>query len=529
MRTPLASSFVLMTLAGAAHAQTALGDGRALDANLSTTGGRLNAQVRDINAMVQQNNRVVTGQAGSGRSFRGSLGYQATNEFRGSIASDTSYTFRRDSASGQSAGGGLRSTDALRYQFSLVEGRPGADPFGVGSSASSPGPAGEVRGGSIGTGAAIATFRSVSQYQARSTQLPVLLQYTTNPTDQSTFAITASPLRGIGVTPLGQSSAKTFGLTGLERPIYGVANVSEAIEQDRKRVRTAPGGIAAAKDPASPTDPLSTAIDQRLTPATPSYGRVITSLTQSIDQRFVATRPGADTAKPTDTAPLTPEQPGWLKELDALRERLRGDAKKAADAAVSRPGPSDDPILDALTKMNPRLDELVNKQPIGPDVDDLYTERMRDGQNKLSAGRYFESEGSFTLALLARPGDPLALAGRTNAQLSAGLFLSASKGLRDLLAEHPEMIPVRFGPDLLPNSARAAELAAQLRAEGANTAGLLGADAGLLLAYLGFHMEQPSWTADGLAMLDSKTGPDESGAKALANLVRAVWSAAPSR
>jgi hypothetical protein len=110
------------TLVGAtAQAQTALGDGRALDANTGQ-GGRFNAARPSFSQELQFRNAIVTGNAPGGLSFRGDLGYRAAGEFIGDIGSDELFSFRRDSLYSGLAGMGIRGTDALQYQFSLTTG-----------------------------------------------------------------------------------------------------------------------------------------------------------------------------------------------------------------------------------------------------------------------------------------------------------------------------------------------------------------------------------------------------------------------
>jgi len=71
-----------------------LGGGRALDANLSTTQGRINTQVFDLQAIVRYNNAVVTGGATGGRSLRVPTGY--TSDYGGFGTSSALFRFNRD-------------------------------------------------------------------------------------------------------------------------------------------------------------------------------------------------------------------------------------------------------------------------------------------------------------------------------------------------------------------------------------------------------------------------------------------------
>ena len=64
----------LLVLSGAAHAQNALGDGNALDANTGQR-GRVNSTRPNFARELSFRNAIATGNAPGGLSFRGDLGY----------------------------------------------------------------------------------------------------------------------------------------------------------------------------------------------------------------------------------------------------------------------------------------------------------------------------------------------------------------------------------------------------------------------------------------------------------------------
>ena len=116
------TSIAIFSAAGLAMGATALGQ-HALDANLSATQGKINPRATGIDQQIRYNNAVINGSAPNGQSFRGSVGYQATDQFGGSNPGDTLYNFRRDAYTSGLAAGGVRGSDALRYQFSLATGQ----------------------------------------------------------------------------------------------------------------------------------------------------------------------------------------------------------------------------------------------------------------------------------------------------------------------------------------------------------------------------------------------------------------------
>ncbi|TVQ32621.1 MAG: tetratricopeptide repeat protein [Phycisphaeraceae bacterium] len=113
---------LLAILAGApVSAQNALGDGRALDANLQQGRGGINPMGRDIVSELRLRNAIVTGNVPGGFGFRGDIDYGATDDFRAELGSDDIFAFQRDSFASAYGlpGQQLRGSDALRYQMQL--------------------------------------------------------------------------------------------------------------------------------------------------------------------------------------------------------------------------------------------------------------------------------------------------------------------------------------------------------------------------------------------------------------------------
>ena len=79
-----------------AEAQTAGGDGHALDSNQSKTQGRTNGLKKRF-LLNNINNAIVTGNVAGGKGFRGNLGYTAAGDFRGQAGSDDLFSFSADS------------------------------------------------------------------------------------------------------------------------------------------------------------------------------------------------------------------------------------------------------------------------------------------------------------------------------------------------------------------------------------------------------------------------------------------------
>lgn len=353
--TMLSTAAVLLC-AGSALGQNALGDGTALDRNLQVGSGGKNTRVRDLGAQIRFNNAIVTGQAIGGASFRGSVGYSATNEFRASTSSDDLYTFRRDSAYSAAPALGIRGSDALRYQFALATGSaiPGSFANGPGTLARSP----------VSTGTQIQTrvpapehtlsaFRSTSQYTAQRSLRPSVIGVQEDDSGGQ-YTITASPLLSVSLYKTAQrkieeapddpfaivpgSEAKKVNpqlerlksmpvrnpLTGIEARAMGVPDAFDLARRDE---------IGAAQERArlnaeraeTRTDASGTLVHQR----------AVSEFRSAFEARQAAS------ASPGAKRPITLS---WDEELIRIRAALRGQdqVKAIKDFRKSRGGDQDE-------------------------------------------------------------------------------------------------------------------------------------------------------------------------------------------
>ncbi|MBM4101691.1 MAG: hypothetical protein FJ256_05455, partial [Phycisphaerae bacterium] len=108
---------------------------------------------------------------------------------------------------------------------------------------------------------------------------------------------------------------------------------------------------------------------------------------------------------------------------------------------------------------------------------------LRLGEDSMRKGRFFSAEKEFIAASQIAPANVLPLAGLVNAQVAAGLQMSASVTMRRLFINWPEMIDTRYALDLLGGEPRLRTVAAECitRSEGSRSAG----DYGLVAAWIG--------------------------------------------
>jgi hypothetical protein len=118
------------------------------------------------------------------------------------------------------------------------------------------------------------------------------------------------------------------------------------------------------------------------------------------------------------------------------------------------------------------------------------------------------------------------MAGVANAQMGAGLSVSAALTLRKLFAMHPEMIDTRLGTEVLPPSERIAVAlgAARERLSAANAPNASTElqsdrfDFGLVIAFIGFQTDRTEVIREGLDAM-RQTRPDD----AMLGLIQRIW------
>lgn len=467
-----------------ASAQDALGDGRALDNNLSATTRYNTYQRPSLANEVRFRNAITTGNAPGGLSFRGDLGYTAPGDFRGDLGSDDLFSFRRDTLYSGLAGMGIRGTEALQFQFAMTTGgRPPQNMIGslaLDRGAPSPVTTGRLPGGVAPTptiqqatdllqpagGTMLWSLRAPSAYETNRGYQPVLLA-TGDPNDADQIGVTASELRGIRRTELVETQTPAGRLDSM--------------------IKTQP-------------------IDS-------SYVRLMERLNTEAAAQPLKPEPGAE----------ADERPEWFKRLDALRQDLFAPETSQPDDPDQTGSDDADPATSArtpgplrdLTRMSidpATLSMLRNpggtpsKDFIAPDTQGVYAEHMKIGQRLLTSERYFDAEERFTQALTIRTNDVDAQVARIHAQLGAGMFLSAAVNLRSLFIEHPELVSVRYDPSLLPSPERIRETISRLREalpdarrENPSLRALRHARAaGLLMAYLGYQTGDLTLLNEGL-------------------------------
>ena len=243
----------------------------------------------------------------------------------------------------------------------------------------------------------------------------------------------------------------------------------------------------------------------------------------------------------TDGKPLDPsKQDGMDPDAGTGKTTGKDTTKKNENATEN----TDSVVRDAngrdrggMTKeerdRQPSVDDLAfilrhgrKLQSLVPEDSSAIKDMMELGAISMSRGEFFRAEERFASVLAVLPNNSGAMAGVANAQMGAGLSVSAALTLRKLFAMHPEMIDTRLGTEVLPPSERieAALAAARERLTAANAPNASAElqsdrfDFGLVISYIGFQTDRTDVIREGLDAM-RQTRPDD----AMLGLIQRIW------
>ena len=514
---------VIALCSGAAMAQNNLGDGRGLDSGLQAYGPRTNSARQDMSAALQFRNAIVTGNAPGGLSFRGDVGYVGARDFRGSLGSDETFEFRRDSLYSGLSGMGLRGTSSLQFQLGAT----------TGNSVPS-----HILGNlNFERGSSVLTTRNVR------TSTP------TTPTSTSAVRNANEALNtdledtNAGLWRLRSTSGFLSDRTLLPSHVGSRQSRSGAMSD----VYASPLlGITTNLNPASNPEPSRAEQAARDRQVKTAHDRIVESLRSSLrpaglegEETSDASAPNAaeDAAASDAFAQLKNRMRMYLAETGDTIETDRGRAQTdRTDFGFAKPETAEGTEPEEITEAD-RMAERIERiggdasflrqlrdqgqvastfSDVDPEGTDYYAIHMKAGEGLLAARRYFDAEARFTLALSIRASDPTASVARVHASMGAGLIRTPAINLRSAFMGSPELLALRFDGALLPPGDRVEQLKLVYRETIART-GPSARAAALLLAYLGFQTSDNSAIADGLDRLEAD-GPDR-----LAQIAREVW------
>jgi hypothetical protein len=494
-------------------AQDALGDGRALDSNLQVGGG-YNTVRPDQRQIYQYRNAMLTGNVPI-RSFRGNLGYTAPNDFRGELGSDEIFRFERDSYYSGLALQGFRSVEVVREAIQVANpnnfSRFSVSRMGSGVSLADVRvrqgdqmylPVGGVPVNDVSQTTRF--LRSLSERDAVGASMGSVVGYGQNARG-GTIEIAASPLRGLfaeeiltaeeAAAAAGGSRAPSnqFEPTRLENGVDPYVDLLDRFSQTGAEQEPGEDEAtgAAGEEPAE-TESVQDRLNRLMT-----FEEQLRQFTDVIQKREAEAEAAEAAAETEDEGTndegdlrMTPEGPsvGPLSRLEQQRERIRNLTREMLRERVRY----DRPIVTDLAGT----------------MDDLFNRQMRRAETLLADGRYFDAEAQFSGALEFRPNHPLAEIGMLNAQVGAGLFISAGSTLRRVAAAHPEVLVANYADHLMPSGERRADVLRILE-QRLDEKSSFASTAALLVAYLGHLDQDPELVGRGLDALERQGDPDE--------------------
>lgn len=548
---------VVLLAPASAHAQNALGTGNALDANRRVGSNGINERGRDVKDTIRLQNAIFDGTAGGGRSFRDASVGGSGSAFRDFLGGTQNFNLQREASFSGLSAGRSRTSDLLSNQSALYSGNVAAAGFAEALNPS--------RYGAATSGTTLASLRSSAQREWDKARQPSVLGEVRSDGYKAS-PVMYQPLRGLSFAD--RDRADVLPISPLERPMSGWKVPGEAeMEAAEARRASANGRIDlslpasgagfGSRNAASPggsltgtlTGPLTGRASGELRPgesASPftsdrQLPARISTKYDEVESRYQQTRAAA--AKKDGTAqgtepPRTTGDDAMSSLRDVIRSREAGrpgsPTGRMGQSPTSNPQrtPSEPrpvatpaernaspvpkvtiPVPSNAASAVETLRAMTGADPIRGlserprTEDDWYNIVMDRAQQLMTQGRYFEAEEAYTRLLAAKKGDAMARLGRVHAQLGAGAYMTAGKGLTELLRDKPQLIPVRIIERGIVPRAIAEGVAKDLQGELAKPVSPIRDESGVLLAYLGYQFGETRWLTEGLGAADKLVEP----------------------
>lgn len=545
------------------------GGGRALDASQQVGTGGYNVPSGQVDYRAR--NDLITGNVQGGRQFRGEIDYGAPGAFGAASATDDLFRFRADSLPSSPA----RLDSARIYSR---EQRAITSVYGNFTDVPAYRTGGRIMNQGLVPGNDGLQFGGPSTSRVTGLIAPNAITSGINPARPSTgsfdivtgadgtaLQVQASPLLGVRRAPLPRNplvnpSDPTGQLPDSDEPSNAIdADIAPEFRVDTEANALSSGvgtsglyaqqgaqvapGIVLAQQMNAAYDPQRSneTIDERIArleqqiysplgsrnvePGQDVYFDLLTAMkTGGVEE---SQDPSRFTAFGGDTNSLEGElESPTQTQMEQAEEQRRLALERVIEAAAARDAEGEEAaadgdqedgeaesvgmLVDQLNYDLPRLETLAGQR------ESRVNETIRKAEADLAAGKYFAAEGLYRQALTDQPNDPLIRAGLIHAQLGAGMIRSAAYNLRLLFEEHPELIAARYDAKLLPAATRLKwvqnELQKMIDDPSSN------ADAGLMLAYLGYQVDSPQLIRYGLAKAEARAPKDP-----LFPLLRRIW------
>jgi hypothetical protein len=526
--------------------QTRLGDGHGLDRNLRAgSNGANESQPYDTG---QYQNALVNGNIGGLGRFHGGLSSRdfGSGEFSGNLSSNNSFNFLRNSAAPASnpnvapsqpllpsgygapqalyrSGSGVTSGQ-INGQY--VPGVPGFRSDSIESNGLSA-PARQT----LGVGGAIPL--DSGQLSGNLQSLAV-----TSDTSGRLLQITASPLTGVRTSQIGQEplllppAGTNPDSPGRVNPIAPPIVPQPVSPSDSNPANPpATNGVIDARINADL--PPAVLLSQRLNPMgngprSGAFRADVLDEQMFHPQAWASTAPGEDPYADLLTrinaqkgaVTLTPaaERPAdhLAGAVAGSKEQPKTSAEKLADEIRAKAAPPEKADPDAekfVSKLDYKFAPLNSMAGVGTGA---FQSSMQRAEAAMADGKFFTAEDHYSEAESISARHPLALIGRVNAEIGAGLYASAASNLRTIFTFNPQLIALRYGPKLLPGDQRLVRIDEDLQS-------LLTRDTTtnppLLIAYLAYQRDDKAHITEALRVMGSRD-PDDP----LLPLLNRIWA-----
>ncbi len=132
---------------------------------------------------------------------------------------------------------------------------------------------------------------------------------------------------------------------------------------------------------------------------------------------------------------------------------------------------------------------------------------MKNAEDLIKAGKYLQAADAYQQALTTEPDNALAVIGRADAELGAGMYSSAANDLKFLFTKEPTLISVRHSlGDFIPAS-RQTFLETDLKSLTMNSGP--GNNASFMLTYLYYNTGRMDQVKAELSRWDNRAWKDE--------------------
>jgi hypothetical protein len=535
---------------------------------------------------VQARNAAVTGNAPNGRSLRINSPYSAPNDFRGRLGTDDLFSFQRDSLAstapyrGQQylntfTGGIWKPATRLDTYGAASElpkygndiGKKPALPYSRQRNNANPDFAGDstvnqsqtTNGKDTGpvVDNPVGTLRSTGAFQSTLGLNQAVVGYQRNA--GVTSRVTASGLLGLRLrdreidrpterqvadADLQPTASQAMGLDASQQRLNTSAasngfkttydDLKVRLTTDTAKNATTPPRLQPAGTPPDKSDKATDKQPDNPSgkPGADAAPKIPTTWEERMQQlRGDIAKAKADNAKKAAEKPKTAGPKGTgTTDQQRVNEKNGVKPDETAPDGTPRPGaPKDDKKKRSMAGLDEETLEIIRKAGAeaktysAGNPNSAFENHLKVGEDALAKGRYFDAEERFSRALALRPGDATVQAARLNAQIGAGLYVSAASNLRLLYEAHPEVIGMRYTGSTVPGQDRLKATIGEMRENiaKAKREGMPPPDeAAMLLAYLGYQTADAAATREGIAALrETKNGASDP----LVPLLDGVW------